>query len=59
MKTFWRELQVEFGEIHVFVGPDFVLTVRHSRTPDLAAVRHRMEEDPELLGRGRPQQRGA
>jgi magnesium transporter len=44
--------EVEFGEIHVFVGPDFVLTVRHSRTPDLAAVRHRMEEDPELLARG-------
>jgi magnesium transporter len=44
--------EVEFGEIHVFVGRDFVLTVRHSRTPDLAAVRHRMETDPELLARG-------
>jgi magnesium transporter len=44
--------EVEFGEIHVFVGPNFVLTVRHSRTPDLGAVRHRMESDPELLARG-------
>jgi magnesium transporter len=44
--------EVEFGEIHVFVGPNFVLTVRHSRTPDLGAVRHRMEADPELLARG-------
>ncbi len=44
--------EVEFGEIHLFVGPNFVLTVRHSRTPDLAAVRHRMEADPELLARG-------
>jgi magnesium transporter len=44
--------EVEFGEIHVFVGPDFVLTVRHSEAPDLAAVRHRMEGDPELLSRG-------
>jgi magnesium transporter len=44
--------EVEFGEIHVFVGPDFVLTVRHSRTPDLAAVRLRMERDPELLALG-------
>jgi magnesium transporter len=44
--------EVEFGEIHVFVGPDFVLTVRHSRTPDLGAVRRRMEDDPELLARG-------
>jgi magnesium transporter len=44
--------EVEFGEIHVFVGPNFVLTVRHSRTPDLGAVRHRMEADPDLLARG-------
>ena len=44
--------EVEFGEIHVFVGPNFVLTVRHSRTPDLGAVRGRMEADPELLARG-------
>jgi magnesium transporter len=44
--------EVEFGEIHVFVGTNFVITVRHSRTPDLGAVRHRMENDPELLARG-------
>jgi magnesium transporter len=44
--------EVEFGEIHVFLGPNFVLTVRHSDAPDLARVRHRMEDDPELLGRG-------
>jgi magnesium transporter len=44
--------EVEFGEIHVFVGPNFVVTVRHSRTPDLGAVRRRMEADPELLARG-------
>jgi len=46
------EEEVEFGEIHVFVGPGFVLTVRHSRTPDLAVVRHRMESSPELLALG-------
>jgi magnesium transporter len=44
--------QVEFGEIHVFVGPNFVLTIRHSQAPDLAVVRRRMEADPELLARG-------
>lgn len=44
--------EVEFGEIHVFVGSDFVLTVRHSQAPDLAVVRRRMEDDPELLSRG-------
>jgi magnesium transporter len=44
--------EVEFGEIHLFVGSDFVLTVRHSQAPDLAAVRRRMEDDPELLRLG-------
>jgi magnesium transporter len=44
--------EVEFGEIHVFVGPNFVITVRHSRTPDLAHVRNRMEASPELLALG-------
>jgi magnesium transporter len=44
--------EVEFGEIHVFIGPNFVLTVRHSRTPDLGVVRHRMEASPELLALG-------
>lgn len=44
--------EVDFGELHVFVGPDFVLTVRHGAAPDLSAVRRRMEETPELLKLG-------
>lgn len=44
--------EVDFGELHVFVGPDFVITVRHGAAPDLSAVRRRMEEAPELLGLG-------
>ncbi|GHE53209.1 magnesium transporter CorA [Streptomyces longispororuber] len=44
--------EVDFGELHVFVGPDFVITVRHGAAPDLSAVRHRMEEDPDLLRLG-------
>ena len=44
--------EVEFGEIHVFVGSNFVLTVRHGQAPDLAAVRRRMEGDPDLLRLG-------
>ncbi|WP_440707970.1 magnesium and cobalt transport protein CorA [Herbiconiux sp. YIM B11900] len=43
---------VEFGEVHVFVGPGFVVTVRHAENPDLRAVRHRMEGEPELLRLG-------
>ncbi|MFC7216938.1 magnesium and cobalt transport protein CorA [Streptomyces polyrhachis] len=44
--------EVDFGEIHIVIGPDFVLTVRHSQAPDLAAVRKRVEDDPELLAQG-------
>ncbi|MFD4395907.1 magnesium and cobalt transport protein CorA [Kitasatospora sp. NPDC059811] len=44
--------EVDFGEIHLFVGPDFVLTVRHSQAPDLSAVRRRLETDPDLLALG-------
>ncbi|GGK67055.1 magnesium transporter CorA [Sphaerisporangium melleum] len=44
--------KVEFGELHVFLGPDFVLTVRHSEAPDLSKVRRRMENDPDLLCQG-------
>ncbi|MFJ6947891.1 magnesium and cobalt transport protein CorA [Streptomyces wuyuanensis] len=44
--------EVDFGEIHVFVGPEFVLTVRHSQTPNLAVVRSRLEADPDLLALG-------
>jgi magnesium transporter len=44
--------EVDFGELHIFVGPDFVITVRHGAAPDLAAVRRRMEDSPDLLKRG-------
>ena len=44
--------EVEFSELHIFVGDDFVITVRHGQTPDLAGVRRRMEADPELLAFG-------
>jgi magnesium transporter len=43
---------VDFGELHVFVGPDFVVTVRHAESPDLTHVRRRLENQPDLLARG-------
>ena len=46
------EERVEFGELHVFVGPDFVVTIRHAESPDLASVRHRLESTPKLLAFG-------
>ena len=45
--------EVEFGELHIFTGPGFVLTMRHAESPNLAAVRQRMENDPDLLRLGR------
>ena len=47
-----EEERVEFGEIHVFVGEDFVVTVRHSEAPDVGDVRRGLEADPGLLRRG-------
>ncbi|MEU9039704.1 magnesium and cobalt transport protein CorA [Streptomyces sp. NPDC048352] len=44
--------EVDFGELHVFVGADFLITVRHGAAPDLSAVRRRMEETPDLLSLG-------
>ncbi|APY85647.1 magnesium and cobalt transport protein CorA [Streptomyces alfalfae] len=44
--------EVDFGELHVFVGPDFLITVRHGAAPDLTAVRRRMEDSPDLLALG-------
>ncbi|MEV6650795.1 magnesium and cobalt transport protein CorA [Streptomyces sp. NPDC051219] len=44
--------EVDFGELHVFVGPDFLITVRHGAAPDLSSVRRRMEKTPELLALG-------
>jgi magnesium transporter len=43
---------VEIGEVHLFLGPDFVITVRHAEEPDLAEVRKRLEADPRLLDDG-------
>lgn len=44
--------EVEFGEVHVFVGPRFVVTVRHAEAPDLGRVRRRLETNPRLLRLG-------
>ncbi len=41
---------VEFGEAHLFVGEDFVVTVRHGEASELGKVRHRLEGDPDCCG---------
>ena len=44
--------EVEFGEVHIFTGPDFVITVRHAETPNLGDVRKKLERNPERLALG-------
>ncbi|MFJ9817252.1 magnesium/cobalt transporter CorA [Streptomyces sp. NPDC101151] len=43
---------VSAGEVMIFVGDAFVVTVRHGEGSPLAAVRHRLEDEPEMLGKG-------
>ncbi|MEV0666142.1 magnesium/cobalt transporter CorA [Spirillospora sp. NPDC050365] len=43
---------IEVGEIMVFLGRDFVVTVRHGAGNPLGPVRKRLEDSPELLGHG-------
>ena len=43
---------VRFGETHMFIGPRFLVTVRHGASLTFAIVRDRLERDPELLAHG-------
>ena len=55
LKTLWyvdMDDQVETGEINLFVGADFVITVRHGRGARLESARHGVEADPWKLAQG-------
>ncbi|AZQ34011.1 magnesium/cobalt transporter CorA [Streptomyces cyaneochromogenes] len=43
---------VNTGEIMVFVGQDFVITVRHGRHGSLGPLREELESNPEQLAKG-------
>ncbi|MCQ9184216.1 magnesium and cobalt transport protein CorA [Streptomyces sp. IBSBF 2953] len=43
---------VETGEVMCFTGKDFFITVRHGGQGSLRALRHRLQDDPELLAKG-------
>jgi magnesium transporter len=45
---------IDFGEIHLFVGSDFIISIRHGKYPDLKQVRARLEDNPTLLAMGPP-----
>jgi magnesium transporter len=44
--------EVEFGEIHIFLGSGYAIVVRHGAASDLRGARKRLEERPELLAEG-------
>ncbi|MEV5961442.1 magnesium and cobalt transport protein CorA [Kribbella sp. NPDC051952] len=43
---------VETGQLSVFVGPRYVVTVRHGEGGELATARHQLEERASILGHG-------
>lgn len=43
---------IQYGETHVFVGPSFVVTVRHGQSAGYASVRERTESLPDRLAHG-------
>ncbi|MCU1433890.1 MAG: transporter [Pseudarthrobacter sp.] len=43
---------VEFGELHIFTGKNYVVTIRHAETAGVARVRRRLEDRPDLLRHG-------
>jgi magnesium transporter len=44
--------EVEFGEIHLFIGPGYVIAIRHGEASELGPARRRLEERPDLLRMG-------
>ncbi|MDX6615390.1 MAG: magnesium transporter [Solirubrobacterales bacterium] len=44
--------EVHFGEVHVFAGPGFAITVRHGPGSELSPARSRLEVRPDLLRMG-------
>jgi magnesium transporter len=43
---------MRLGEILIFLGHDYIITVRHGEASELKDVRHGLEQDPELLAHG-------
>ncbi len=46
------EQRIEFGETHLFLGPRYVITVRHGSVKSHVQLRARCEATPHLLAKG-------
>ncbi|MER5927709.1 magnesium and cobalt transport protein CorA [Streptomyces mirabilis] len=52
LKTLWyveETCEVETGEVMVFTGPRFALTVRHGKSDPTVEAARRLHEDPQML----------
>ena len=47
-----QQEDIQFGETHIFVGPRYVVSVRHGSSLSYTAVRARCEATPQLLCKG-------
>ena len=55
LKTLWyvdEDDAVETGEINIFIGADFVITVRHGKGGELQSARKRLEDTEHVLSHG-------
>ncbi|GAB2977786.1 magnesium/cobalt transporter CorA [Nocardioides montaniterrae] len=55
LKTLWyvdEDDAVETGEINMFIGHDFIITVRHGRGAQLSDARHTLESQQAMLDHG-------
>jgi magnesium transporter len=43
---------IKLGEILIFLGHDYIITVRHGEASELGGVRRQLEESPEMLQHG-------
>jgi magnesium transporter len=43
---------IEYGETHFFVGPHFLVSIRHGCSQGYLGVRNRCEERPDMLAKG-------
>ncbi|MDB5205577.1 MAG: corA [Flavisolibacter sp.] len=47
-----KDRHTEFGETHFFIGPNFIVTIRHGSGVSYSEVRNRCESTPDLLSKG-------
>ena len=45
-------VHVRFGETHIFMGRNYILTIRHGDSPGYTTVRRNAEQTPALLAQG-------